>query len=116
MTQEYIGTKQVTAWEGEKDGQPGYYVKYADGYVSWSPKEVFEAAYIELGNISHLPGHQQRVLGERAQLAVKMAALEGFTKAEGFAKIDPAEQQRLTIQVDAMRIYHDVLMDRIGAF
>jgi hypothetical protein len=45
MTHRYIGTKEITAWEQEKDGQPGYAVKYADGYISWSPKEVFEAAY-----------------------------------------------------------------------
>lgn len=45
MTQDYIGTKQVTAWKQEKDGEPGYAVKYADGYVSWSPKAVFESAY-----------------------------------------------------------------------
>lgn len=29
---------------------PGYLVKYADGYESWSPAEVFESAYIELEN------------------------------------------------------------------
>lgn len=30
MTQHYIGTKQIMAWEWEqeKDGQPGYAVKY----------------------------------------------------------------------------------------
>ena len=32
----------------EKDGKPGYKVKYKDGYESWSPKEVFEEAYREL--------------------------------------------------------------------
>lgn len=45
MTHRYIGTKEITAWEQEKDGQPGYAVKYADGYISWSPKAVFEEAY-----------------------------------------------------------------------
>ena len=45
MTHSYIGTKEITAWEQEKDGQPGYAVKYADGYISWSPKAVFEEAY-----------------------------------------------------------------------
>ena len=45
MTHRYIGTKEITAWEQEKDGQPGYAVKYADGYTSWSPRDVFEAAY-----------------------------------------------------------------------
>ena len=45
MTHRYIGTKEITAWEQEKDGQPGYAVKYADDYISWSPRDVFEAAY-----------------------------------------------------------------------
>ena len=33
---------------GDLDADPGYRVVYADGYVSWSPKEVFEAAYREV--------------------------------------------------------------------
>lgn len=45
MTHEYIGTKRVTAWPQERDGQPGYAVKYADGYISWSPAAAFEDAY-----------------------------------------------------------------------
>lgn len=51
---DYYGTKRVTAWEETKvkvspdDTSyevPGYGVRYADGYTSWSPKEAFEAAY-----------------------------------------------------------------------
>ncbi len=49
MTQKYIGVKMVEAWEQEKDGEAGYAVKYPDGYISWSPKAVFEAAYFPLG-------------------------------------------------------------------
>lgn len=45
MTHEYIGTKIITAWPAQKDGQPGYGVKYEDGYISWSPQGTFEAAY-----------------------------------------------------------------------
>lgn len=45
MTHRYIGTKEVVAWAADKDGQPGYSVKYADGYTSWSPKAAFEEAY-----------------------------------------------------------------------
>ena len=41
----YIGVKIVKAEQQEKDGRPGYKVKYPDGYVSWSPKDVFEKAY-----------------------------------------------------------------------
>ena len=48
MTHHYIGTKIVSAWAAEKDGQPGYGVKYEDGYTSWSPKETFEAAYRDI--------------------------------------------------------------------
>lgn len=43
----YVGTKFIEAEPQEKDGKDGYKVKYADGYVSWSPKEVFEEAYKE---------------------------------------------------------------------
>jgi hypothetical protein len=45
MTHRYIGTKEVVAWAADKDGKPGYGVKYADGYTSWSPKEAFEESY-----------------------------------------------------------------------
>ena len=31
----------------------GYLVQYLDGYTSWSPKEVFEEAYRELGTMSY---------------------------------------------------------------
>ena len=52
MTKEYVGVKLVTAWPQDgKDGQPGYAVKYEDGYTSWSPKDVFEAAYAAVGLI-----------------------------------------------------------------
>lgn len=43
--EKYIGTKMVEAEPAAKDGQGGYRVRYADGYESWSPKNVFEEAY-----------------------------------------------------------------------
>ncbi|OFX03266.1 MAG: hypothetical protein A3E78_12060 [Alphaproteobacteria bacterium RIFCSPHIGHO2_12_FULL_63_12] len=53
MTQDYYGTKRVTAWPqerapgpyGPREMQDGYAVKYEDGYTSWSPRATFEAAY-----------------------------------------------------------------------
>lgn len=42
---QYIGTKLIKAEPQEKDGKAGYKVCYPDGYVSWSPKDVFEEAY-----------------------------------------------------------------------
>lgn len=44
----YIGVKIVKAEPQEKNGVSGYRVKYPDGYVSWSPKEIFEKAYRKL--------------------------------------------------------------------
>lgn len=32
--------------------EDGYYVKYKDGYVSWSPDDVFEEGYHELVDLS----------------------------------------------------------------
>lgn len=51
----YIGTKVVQA-EPQPDPnveegaprRPGYKVMYEDGYVSWSPKDVFERCYREI--------------------------------------------------------------------
>lgn len=52
MTQDYYGTKRVTAWHSAKNGEAGYAVKYADGYQSWSPKAAFEEAYQPLHALS----------------------------------------------------------------
>ena len=60
MTQDYYGTKRITAWEDDRDGKPGYAVKYSDGYISWSPKDVFEAVYQPLTALSF--GHAVEAL------------------------------------------------------
>lgn len=73
MSKQYIGSKIVKAWPawrctflGSKvmyvcldevvpsgcKAEEGYRVEYEDGYLSWSPKEVFEAAYRETTGMS----------------------------------------------------------------
>ena len=48
---QYLGVKLVTAEpevsmiDGRNEQREGYKVGYEDGYVSWSPKVVFEKAY-----------------------------------------------------------------------
>lgn len=44
----YIGVKIIKAKPKKKNGEDGYEVMYPDGYVSWSPKNVFEKAYREI--------------------------------------------------------------------
>ena len=62
MERLYIGSKLILASEMDQitflrtvkkqevnhENAPGYKVTYPDGYVSWSPKEVFESAYREV--------------------------------------------------------------------
>lgn len=59
----YIGVKEIDAkpmtrgeynkyrgWgipKNEDPAEEGYLVQYPDGYESWSPKKVFEEAYVE---------------------------------------------------------------------
>lgn len=116
MTQQYVGTKIITGWEAEKDGQPGYGVKYADGYTSWSPKATFEEAYIPLGHIDNLPLHQQRVIAEKAELDTKLGKLLAFVETETYSQLPNEEKMRLYHQSSIMHQYSTVLGDRIAAF
>lgn len=115
MTQDYIGTKQITAWAQEKDGAHGYAVKYADGYTSWSPKDVFEAAYLPMGHVGHLPPHHQRVVGEKVQLDDKIAKLREFTATTLFSGLLREERVLLINQLDAMCHYAGILGQRLKA-
>lgn len=115
MTQTYVGTKIVLAWVQEKDGVEGYAVKYADGYVSWSPKDTFEAANLALGHIEHLPAFQQRLIAEAAQLDANITKLKAFlyTPDSPSANLPEIELQDLTTQLTAMVAYSKVLHRRI---
>lgn len=55
MMNYYMGTKLVQAEPFKQGtGEDGYKVVYPDGYVSWSPKDVFEAAYMQVTPNSRL--------------------------------------------------------------
>ena len=115
MTHEYIGTKIVTAWREERDGKPGYAVKYADGYTSWSPRDVFEEAYIDIGHVSHLPPHQQRMIGEKVELDSKLEKLNKFMQGVVFAALALHDRTLMTDQYNAMLNYSHALGKRIDA-
>lgn len=142
MTQSYIGTKIVLAlamsreayneyrgWKlpADEDGaDAGYLVEYQDGgkpnhpdhvgYISWSPKDQFEAAYIPMGNIGHLLPFGQRVIGEHAQLLDKVTKLRGFVDSSAFMALTGTERDHLTEQLAAMEAYLAALNKRIAAF
>jgi hypothetical protein len=86
----YIGIKQIEAEPCDESGfypekafeathtdplaqgREGYRVRYPDGYVSWSPADVFEAAYVEVD-----PGEATLILGHLS------TALLGFGSHPG---------------------------------
>lgn len=132
----YTGTKTLKAWpmsrgeynayrgwdapEGEDQNVRGYLVEYTDGgkandsrhvgYISWSPAEVFDAAYRPSGTF------QDRVRLEKEQLDEKRMGLAAFFGTPTFEGLPQAEQQRMRDQLDAMRDYSTLLGERIEAF
>lgn len=134
----YIGTKLIRAvpmnreeynklrgWKVPKDENPadgGYLVEYPDsesnhkdfaGYVSWSPKAQFEAAYTEIPFASEEP-FVLRAAGELVQLIQKVEKLGAFLKGKGVSIVSQRELDLLNAQYYAMCSYRDALSTRIG--
>lgn len=65
---------------------------------------------------STMQPHQQRVVNEKAELDDKLHKLEAFKGTEIYAGLTNGEQHRLHAQSLAMRVYSDVLAERIAAF
>jgi hypothetical protein len=60
--------------------------------------------------------HQQRVVDEKAELSDKLDKLEAFEGGAVFSSLPTAEQTRLTRQLFIMKLYEQVLGERICAF
>jgi hypothetical protein len=101
MTQHYLGVKRVLAWPAEKDGAPGYGVKYEDGYQSWSPKDIFERHYLPMGEANDgtkvtaemvdafVRGVEFEKRGEKTTVAT-MTLVNGFEMVDASSCVDPA--------------------------
>jgi len=142
MSKHFIGTKIVLAlamsrlayneyrgWDlpaDENGADEGYLVEYTDGgapnhpahagYISWSPKAQFDAGYVEVGEVGHLPPHQQRVVAECEQLAGRIKKLEAFLATPVFAGLADDERQLLKMQADAMVSYLGIINTRVERF
>lgn len=93
----YIGKKEVQAermseYEAVKLGyarpnednhewREGYHVVYEDGYHSWSPKNVFEAAYKPIETIF------ERLYIEAEELAENQSKLNAFIGSDKFKEL-----------------------------
>lgn len=130
--QHYIGSKIIQAepltrgeynerrgWiipVGENPEDAGFYLQYPDGYISWSPAEVFNDAYLPLGEIGHKPAHQQRVIGEREQVNDRLIKLTAFLYTDTFNELPDDERSLMYAQQAAMQDYVGVLDERIALF
>lgn len=103
----------------------GYEVEYEDGYKSFSPKDVFEKAYIEddLHSDIVLTGefepYQQRVISEFEELKLKYLALDKFLNDIEKGKLQPIPEdalQLLKVQATTMKMYLNILKLRILKF
>lgn len=123
----YIGTKQIEAEpmtmgeayrrgllhagrvpsESEKS-KAGYYVRYENGYESWSPADVFAKAY----RVSDTFIDRLRI--ERDDLSLRYNKALDFSYSPKFKELLwPDEQQAFETQLDLMRKYLAVLDARI---
>lgn len=125
----YTGTKQVKArpmnradyntlrgWilPADEDGtDEGYLVEYVDGgkanvegyagYISWSPKGVFEMAYNPCGT------YIQRLQLEYRDLLDKVTKLQAFVNTESYDKLDELQRLYLLGQLSSMKAYLNYL-------
>lgn len=120
IVKKYTGTKTIcaapmTKADAEKllgisispatPGNDGYLVEYPDGYRSWSPKKVFEAAY----RVSETP--VDRMKNELFDLTERIC--KGVKKLYGCDTLTPTERWKLHCQLQKMDEYALALSDRI---
>ena len=89
--------------ENENPEDPGYLVRYSNGYESWSPKHIFENAYMEVNDNKELPSGvsigekmvddfiaftETSTMGNRTTV-VRCVLRNGFEIVESSACVDP---------------------------
>ena len=123
----YIGTKQVEAEpmtmgeayrrnllqkgrvpnDSDKDN-PGFYVRYQDGYESWSPAETFNKAY----KLADTP--LDRMIIEHQELRDKINKLKAIICSKEFCDFDYKQRILLNMQLRSMIEYSFILEERIN--
>jgi len=81
----------------KNNSEEGYQVTYPDGYISFSPKDVFEKAYMQVGDNNTITQElvdnfikDYDVFTKQGKITVVIATLKnGFTIVESSACVDP---------------------------
>lgn len=118
----YIGTKTVSAQPmsakealnnnykigDHKEDEDGYEVMYEDGYISWSPKDVFEKAYKIADTFI------DRLKIELSDLSDKQDKLNKFFETKMFKDLSITDEHLLRAQFGVMVAYSNILTERIS--
>lgn len=122
---EYRGWRMPADEDPER---PGYVVIYPDGYTSWSPKEIFEGAYLEVLPNLHLKTEisvsQNMVdnfikethvctLGEKTTL-VRAVLVNGFEIIESSSCVDAANYSESMGKEICMKHIEDQIWGYLG--
>lgn len=94
-----LGRKIDTSAVENRENVEGFLVEYADGYRSWSPKEVFEKAY----RVSET--FLDRMNIEREQLQQRYLDGRKFSFSQEFQKLRENKRIALRKQLDCMEQY-----------
>lgn len=116
--QQYLGAKLIQAepltlgdynqrrgWtipENENPNREGYYIVYPDGYVSWSPKEVFDEAYRRTDGLSF-------GLAIEALKKGKLVARAGWNGKGMFIFIRPSDELSVDFIIEKVKSLPDAL-------
>lgn len=87
-------------------GNDGYLVEYPDGYRSWSPASIFEEAYRPSETYEERMRLEYIELGKRIQRATNYLY-------EPYVPLSDHERELLSMQVDTMARYYDILRMRL---
>ena len=93
-------------YKDDCDNMMGYLVEYEDGYISWSPKDVFERGY------ALTETHVDRMKFELAELNERIAKATHALYTPDL--MDSFEREQLSKQLEHMRDYAETLHGRIA--
>lgn len=101
--QEAIGRK---FYKDDSENMMGYLVEYEDGYISWSPKSVFDKGYVLTET------HVDRMKFELAELNERIVKATRALYTPDL--MNSFERGQLSKQLEYMRDYANTLYDRIA--
>lgn len=116
----YCVSRDWAVPDEENAEDEGYIIEYpdSDGYITWSPKDVFERSYFEIGSF---PAKQEtnfidRLKNEREELFNRICKLAEFLSSDQYENLDKDSQDLLLDQHVAMQKYLNILDERLSRF